>query len=35
MYYNEGKSQRGGPTMTVTVDPTRCIGCGMCAYACI
>ena len=33
MYYNEGKSQRGGPTMTVTVDPTRCIGCGMCAYA--
>ena len=19
--------------MTVTVDPTRCIGCGMCAYA--
>lgn len=19
--------------MTITVDPTRCIGCGMCAYA--
>ena len=24
---------KGGAAMTVTIDQTRCIGCGMCAYA--
>ncbi len=25
--------RKGGTAMTVTVDETRCIACGMCAYA--
>ena len=29
----EAELLMGGTAMTVTVDSTRCIGCGMCAYA--
>ena len=30
--YNEDNQKTGGPAMTVTIDPARCIACGMCAY---
>lgn len=32
MYYNVGKLAKEALPMTVTIDTTRCIGCGMCAY---